>query len=66
MKKISLIGAVPTVTMAQSGANCRNTHTRVDRTHSLTHLYQHSTITVCKAPAQLLQNLELNFYFEGT
>ena len=32
------------VPMAQSAANCRNTHTHVDRTHSLrpTHLHQHS------------------------
>ena len=30
------------VTMAQSAANWRNTRTHVDRTHSLTHLHQHS------------------------
>ena len=31
------------VTMAQSAANWRNTHTHVDRTHNLlTHLHQHS------------------------
>ena len=30
------------VTMAQSAANCRKTHTHVDCTHSLTHLHQHS------------------------
>ena len=30
------------VTMVQSAANWRNTHTPVDRTHSLTHLHQHS------------------------
>ena len=32
--------AVPMVTLAQSAANWRNTRTRVDRTHSLTHLHQ--------------------------
>ena len=30
------------VTMAQSAANWRNTHTHMDRTHSFTHLHQHS------------------------
>ena len=30
------------VTMAQSAAYWRNTHTHVDHTHSLTHLHQHS------------------------
>ena len=30
------------VTMAESAANWRNTHTHVDRTHSLTHLHHHS------------------------
>ena len=30
------------VIMAQSAANWRNTHTYVDRTHSLTRLHQHS------------------------
>ena len=33
----TLIGAVPIITMAQSAANWRNTHTDVDRTHSLSH-----------------------------
>ena len=27
------------VTMVQSATNCRNTHTQVDRMHSLTHLH---------------------------
>ena len=37
------IVAIPMVTMAQSAANWRNTHTHMDRTHSLTHLQlQHS------------------------
>ena len=30
------------VAMAQSAANWHNTHSHVDRTHSLTHLHQHS------------------------
>ena len=30
------------VTMAQSAANWRNTHTHVNHTHSLTQLHQHS------------------------
>ena len=38
----TLIGAIPMVIMAQSAANWRNTHTHMDRTHSLTHLHQHS------------------------
>ena len=36
-EELYLIGAVPMVTMTQSAANWRNTHTHVDRTHSLTH-----------------------------
>ena len=44
------------VTMAQSAANWGNTHTHVDRTHSLTHLNINTvTTTVYEAPAQLLQ-----------
>ena len=35
--------------------------------HAFTHTYIHIvTTTLCEAPAQLLQNLESNFYFEGT
>ena len=30
--------AIPMVTMAQNAVNWRNTHTHMDRTHSLTHL----------------------------
>ena len=30
------------VTMDQNAVNWRNTHTQVDRTHSLTHLHQRS------------------------
>ena len=44
------------VIMAQSAANWRNTHTHMDRTHSLTHLHQSTqfTTTWCEAPAHLL------------
>ena len=55
-------------TMVQSEANWRNTHTPVDRTHSLTtQLHQHSyintvTTTLCEAPAELLHNLESTFW----
>ena len=44
MKNFKRRSAVPMVTMAQSAANWRNTHTHVDRMHSLTHLqlHQHS------------------------
>ena len=46
------------VTVAQSAVNWRNTHTQVDRTHSLTHLQYINTFTttLCEATAQLLQN----------
>ena len=48
------------VTMAQSTVNWRNTHTHMDRSHSLTHLKGTVTTTLCEAPAQLLvlQTLE--------
>ena len=36
-----LIGTIPMVTMAQSTANWRNTHTHIDCMHSLKHLHQH-------------------------
>ena len=47
--------------MAQSVANWCNMHSR--GSHAFTHTF---TTTLCEAPAQLLQNLESNFYFEGT
>ena len=40
-----LLGAIPMVTMAQSAANWRNTHTHVDRTHSGTHTLYINTVT---------------------
>ena len=33
---------VATMAQTQSAVNWRNTHTHVGRTHSLTHLHQHS------------------------
>ena len=54
--------AVPMVTMAESAAKCSDMHTHMDHTHSITHLRQRSyNHVVRKAPAQLLQNLKLNF-----
>ena len=63
----TLIGAVPMVTMAQSAPNWRITHTVtwIARIHSHTYI-NIATTTLCEAPAQLLQNLESNFFFEGT
>ena len=49
------------VTMAHSAVNWCNTHTHVDRTHSLTHIFINTvTSMMCEAPAQLLHNLESN------
>ena len=54
------------VTMAQSHANWRNTHSR--GSPAFTHTLYINTVTTTwfEAPAQLLQNLEWIFYFEGT
>ena len=41
MKNFNIIGAIPMITMSESAANWRNTHTHEDRTHSLTHFHQH-------------------------
>ena len=55
------------VTMAQTAANWLNTHTHLHRTHSRSHTYINTVTTLlCEAPAQLLQTLESNVYFEGT
>ena len=49
------------VTVAQSAANWRNTHTDVDRTHSLlTSSAQLQPRCATEAPAQPLQNLKSN------
>ena len=52
------------VTMAQSAANWRNTHTHMDRTHSLTHTCINTVATVlCEALAQLLHIVCLYFTY---
>ena len=56
------------VTMAQSAANWRNTHTQwIARIHSYG-LHQHSYNHVVRSASSAIQrqNLESNFYFEGT
>ena len=55
--KRTLIGAIPMVTVAESAVNWRNTHTHMDRTHSLTHLQQHGY----KQPRGAKR--ELGYYF---
>ena len=61
------------VTMAQSQSRKLGLHAHSHGSHAFTHtlteLYINTvtfTTTLCEAPAQLLQNLESNFYFEGT
>ena len=57
------------VTIAQSAAmNWHNTHTHVDRTHSLTHLHQHRYNHVVRSASSTITyfGIELLFYFEGT
>ena len=44
----------PMVTMAQSTANWHNMHTHVDRTHSLTHLHQHSYNQIVRNPSSAI------------
>ena len=50
----TLIDAVPMVTMAQSAANWRNTHT--DRTHSLT-VHQHSYNHVVRSASSAINSI---------
>ena len=60
--------SVPMVTMAQSAANWRNTYTHVDRTRAFPDTVTSTQLqprSCAKQPAQLLQTLESNFYFEG-
>ena len=62
-----LIDAVSMVTIAQSAATWRNTHTHVGRTHSLTHLHQCSyNHAVQSASSAITEIGKSNFYFEGT
>ena len=52
------------VTMHGSKRRATRTLTWIARSHS--HIYINTvTTTLCEAPAQLLQTLESNFYFEG-
>ena len=41
------------VTMAQSAVNWRNTHTHMDRTHSFTHVHQHSYSHVVRSASSV-------------
>ena len=49
------------VTMAQSAANGCNTHTHVDRTHSLTHLHQHSYNHVVRKASSAITEFGIEF-----
>ena len=60
------IGAIPMVTMAQSAANWRNTHTRTDRTYLLTHLHQQSynhVVCMFQTTSQIYNNQYLLIIF---
>ena len=60
----NLIGAVPMVTMAQSAANWRNTHTHVDGMHSLTQLHPHSYNThVVRSSSSAISAYGIEFLF---
>ena len=54
------------VTMAQSAANWRNTHTHVERTHSLTHLHQHIYNYFVRSATSAIGEFGSNFSFECT
>ena len=56
----TLIGAVP---MAQSAANWCNAHTHVERTHSLTHLHQHSNNHVVRSTCSAITEFGIKFVF---
>ena len=51
-------GAVPMMTMAQSAANRRNTHT-----HSLTYLHQHSFNYVVRSASSAITEFGIVFIF---
>ena len=51
------------VAMAQSPANWRNTHARVDLTHSLTHLHQHSYNHVMRSTSSAITEFGIDFVF---
>ena len=51
------------VTMAQSVVNWHNTHTHVDRTHSLTHLHQHSYIHMVRSASSTITTFGIKYLF---
>ena len=53
------------VTMAESAANWCNTHTLVGRTHSLTHVHQHSCSHFVRSASSAITEFWIEFYFEG-
>ena len=54
------------VTMTQSAANGRNTHTHVDRTHSRTHLHKHSYNHIVRSANSANTEFGIKLYFEGS
>ena len=50
------------VIMAQSVANWRNTHTHVNRTHSLTHLHQYSYKHVVRSASSAITEFGIDFF----
>ena len=51
------------VTMAQSAANWRKTHTHVDRMHSVTHLHHHSYNHVVQSASSAITEFGIKFLF---
>ena len=51
------------VTVAQSTVNWHNTHTHVDRTHSLTHLNQYSYNHVVRSASSTITEIRIIFLF---
>ena len=50
------------VTLDQSAANWRNTHTHVDRMHSLTHLHHHSYNHVVQSASSTITEFRINLF----
>ena len=51
------------VNMAQSAANWRNTHTQVDRMHSIIYLHQHSYNHFVRSASSAVTEFEFEFLF---
>ena len=51
------------VTVAQSAANWRNTHTKLDCTHTLTHLHQHSYIHFVRSASSAIIEFGIELLF---